>query len=78
MIPSSLLETREFDVVNYIETPADVAAYLKLAAAEGEGPEELASTLGDILRSEGGKQLSLETFVGLLDEVGLEMRLSPV
>ena len=78
MIPSSLLETREFDVANYIETPADVAAYLKLAVAEGEGPGELARTLGDILRSKGGQRLSLGAFVGLLHEVGLEMRASAV
>ena len=78
MIPSSLLETREFDAANYIETPADVAAYLKLAVAEGEGPEELASTLGDILRSKGGQRLPLEAFVGLLHGAGLEMRVSPV
>lgn len=78
MIPSSLLETREFDAANYIETPVDVAAYLKLAAAEGEGPEELTSALGVILRSKGGQRLSLAAFVGLLHEVGLEMRVSTV
>ena len=78
MIPSSLLETREFDAANYIETPADVAAYLKLAVAEGEGPGELARTLGDILRSKGGQRLPLEAFVGLLHGAGLEMRVSPV
>ena len=71
---SAPLKTREFDVANYIETPADVAAYLKLAVAEGEGPGELARTLGDILRSKGGQRLSLGAFVGLLHEVGLEIR----
>lgn len=75
---SAPLKTREFDVANYIETPADVAAYLKLAVAEEEGPEELASTLGVILRSKGGQRLSLAAFVGLLHEVGLEVRVSPV
>ena len=75
---SAPLKTREFDVANYIETPADVAAYLKLAAAEGEGPEELTSALGVILRSKGGQRLSLAAFVGLLHEVGLEVRVSPV
>ena len=78
MIPSSLLETREFDAANYIETPADVAAYLKLAVVEEKGPEELTSTLGVILRSKGGPRLSLAAFVGLLHEVGLEVRVSPV
>lgn len=77
MVKPEDLKTRDFDAANYVETPADVAAYLKFAAAEDEGLEELASTLGVILRSKGGKQLSLEGFVGLLHEAGLELRIGP-
>lgn len=37
------LKTREFDAANYVETPADVAAYLEVEMEEEADPEELAA-----------------------------------
>ena len=77
MAQSRTLKTREFDAANYVEVPADVAGYLELVMEEKADPEELASALNIILRSRGGKAVSLEAFVDMLDVVGLRMRVEP-
>lgn len=77
MAQSRTLKTSEFDAANYVETPADVAAYLEVVMQEKADPEELASALNVILRSRGGKTLSLEVFIDMLHAVGLRMRVEP-
>ncbi|MCO8030798.1 hypothetical protein NI454_12660 [Brevundimonas diminuta] len=73
------LKVREFDLVNYLETPADVAAYLAVVAGEDGGdPGQLTAALGDVLRSRGGNKLDLKAFVEILHAVGLRMRIEPV
>jgi hypothetical protein len=45
---------------------------------EKADPEELASALNVILRSRGGKRVSLEAFIDMLHAAGLRMRVEPV
>ncbi len=76
---SNKLKVREFDLVDYLETPADVAAYLAVVADEDGGdPGQLTAALGDVLRSRGGNKLDLKAFVDILHAVGLRMRIEPV
>jgi len=76
---SNKLKVREFDLVNYLETSADVAAYLAVVADEDGGdPCQLTAALGNVLRSRGGNKLDLKAFVEILHVVGLRMRIEPV
>lgn len=76
---SNKLKVREFDLVNYLETPADVAAYLAVVADEDGGdPGQLTVALRDVLRSRGGSKLDLKAFVEILHAVDLRMRIEPV
>ncbi|MCO8029322.1 hypothetical protein NI454_05085 [Brevundimonas diminuta] len=76
---SNKLKVRQFDLVNYLETPADVAAYLAVVADEDGGdPGQLTVALGDVLRSRGGSKLDLKAFVEILHAVDLRMRIEPV
>lgn len=76
---SNKLKVRELDLVNYLETPADVAAYLAVVADEdGDDPDQLTAALGHVLRSRGGNKLDLKAFVEILHAVGLRMRIEPL
>lgn len=46
------LETREFDIQNYLKTPADQVAYIE-AALETDDPSFIAQALGEIARARG-------------------------
>lgn len=46
------LETREFDIQNYLKTPEDQAAYIE-AALEFNDPSYLAQALGEIAKARG-------------------------
>lgn len=72
------LRVREFHLVNYLETPADVAAYLAIVADEdGDDPDQLTTALGHVLRSRGGNRLALKAFVEILQAGGLGVRIEP-
>lgn len=78
-IPSSnKLKVSEFDLVNYLETPADVAAYLAVVADEdGDDPDQLSAALSQVLRSRGRNKLDLNAFVEMLHAVGPRMSIGP-
>jgi|GEM_PF-864110 hypothetical protein len=76
---SNKLKVREFDLVNYLETPADVAAYLAVVADEdGDDPAQLSAALSQVLRSRGGNKLELNAFVEMLHAVGLRISIGLV
>lgn len=56
----SKIKTRTFDVSNYLEDEADIAAYLQAAIEDGD-PALLAAALGDIARARGMSQLARDT-----------------
>src|SRR3546814_11076776 len=56
----SKVKTRPFDVSNYLNDEADIAAYLQVAIEDGD-PALLAAALGDIARARGMTQLARET-----------------
>ncbi|HUH88250.1 MAG TPA: addiction module antidote protein [Pusillimonas sp.] len=56
----SKIKTRAFDVSNYLNDEADVAAYLQVAIEDGD-PAVLAAALGDIARARGMTQLARDT-----------------
>lgn len=78
MPQSRTFKTSDFNVAHYVKTPADVATYLEVVTEEKAGPEDLMRALNIILRSAGGKVVSLEAFVDMLHAVGLRMRVEPV
>ena len=45
-------KTRSWDVVEHLETPEDMAAYLEAALEEGD-PALVAAAMGDIARAKG-------------------------
>lgn len=56
------LETREFDIQNYLKSPEDQAAYIE-AALEENDPAFLAKALGDVARARGMTQVAKEAGV---------------
>ncbi|MBV6274196.1 putative addiction module antidote protein [Alcaligenaceae bacterium CGII-47] len=56
----SKIKTRPFDVSNYLNDEADIAAYLQVAI-EDRDPALLAAALGDIARARGMTQLARDT-----------------
>ncbi len=54
------IETRDFDVQNYLKTPEDQAAYIEAALAEGD-PSFIAAALGDIARARGVTTFAAES-----------------
>ena len=62
-----------YDVTEYLETEADMAAYLNAALEDGD-PAVLSPALGDIARAKGMTQLARETGIS---RDGLYKALSP-
>src|SRR3546814_13615975 len=56
----SKIKTRPFDVSNYLNDEADIAAYLQVAIEDGD-PALLAAALGNIARARGLPQLARVT-----------------
>lgn len=54
------METREFDVQNYLGTPEDQAAYIEAALEYGD-PSFIAAAIGDIARARGVTAFAMET-----------------
>lgn len=61
-----MVETRPFDVQNYLKTPEDRAAYLDAILEDGD-PTLIASGLGDIAKAIGATELARQA--GLSREV---------
>ena len=55
--------TRRWDATNYLQSGADMVAYLEAALAEGDAAL-VAAALGDIARAKGMSQLSRDTGLG--------------
>ena len=64
---------KAYDVTEYLETEADMAAYLNAALEDGD-PAVLSAALGDIARAKGMTQLARETGIS---RDGLYKALSP-
>lgn len=64
---------KAYDVTEYLETEADMAAYLNAALEDGD-PTLLSAALGDIARAKGMTQLAHETGIS---RDGLYKALSP-
>jgi probable addiction module antidote protein len=56
------IETREFDIQNYLKTPEQQAAYIE-AALEENDPAFLAKALGDVARARGMTQVAKDAGV---------------
>lgn len=56
------IETREFDIQNYLKTPEQQAAYIE-AALEENDPGFLAKALGDVARARGMTQVAKDAGV---------------
>ena len=54
------LGVRRFDVAEYLNSEADIAAYLEAVLAEDD-PRLLAAALGEVARARGMTQLARET-----------------
>lgn len=57
---TSKIQTRPFDVANYLKDEADMAAYLQAVLDDGD-PQLLAAALGDIAKARGMSQLAKDT-----------------
>lgn len=55
--------TRTWDAANYLQSEADMLAYLEAALAEGDAAL-VSAALGDIARAKGMSQLSRDTGLG--------------
>ncbi len=56
------LQTKPFDVADYLDSPELMAAYLEAAIGESEGdPAAIAKALGDIARAHGMSQIAGST-----------------
>ena len=53
-------QIRPFEVANYLNDEADIAAYLQVAIDDGD-PAVLAAALGDIAKARGMTQLARDT-----------------
>jgi len=52
-----MVETREFDIQNYLKTPQERAAYIEVLLEDGD-PSFIASGLGEIARAIGARALT--------------------
>ena len=58
-------KTTPYDVVDYLTTPEDCAAYLDACIAESQGdPAFIARAIGDIARAKGMSELARATGMG--------------
>jgi len=57
---TTTVQTRPWDAAEYLDTPADMAAYLEAALEDGDAAL-IAAALGDIARAKGMTQLSRDT-----------------
>ena len=69
-----MVETRPWDVVNYLQTSEAQAAYLKVALEDGD-PQRVVEALADVARAKG-LQVELEKQLQL-QIVGEEAELRP-
>ena len=69
-----MVETRPWDVVNYLQTSEAQAAYLKVALEDGD-PQRVVEALADVARAKG-LQVELEKELQL-QIVGEEAELRP-
>lgn len=60
MMGTKMKKATKWDVSEYLETEADIAAYLNAALEDGD-TSVIAAALGDIARAKGMTQLSEET-----------------
>ncbi len=58
----AMKKAHKWDIVEYLETEEDMAAYLNAALEDGD-PAILSAALGDIARAKGMTQLARETGV---------------
>lgn len=56
----STIQTRAFDMANYLNNEAEITEYLRQVLEDGD-PAELAAALGDIARARGMTQLARDT-----------------
>lgn len=54
------IKTTEFNVLDYLKTPEELAEYLRVALEDGDAGA-IAVVLGDIARARGASQFSKET-----------------
>lgn len=54
------IQTRPFDMANYLGSEEEVAEYLRQVLEDGD-PAELAAALGDVARARGMTQLARDT-----------------
>lgn len=73
MMGAKMKKATKWDASEYLETEADIAAYLNAALEDGD-TSVIASALGDIARAKGMTQLAKET--GITRD-GLYKALSP-
>src|SRR3970040_693319 len=57
------LKTTKWDVVDYLKTDKDMAAYLEAALEDGD-PALVSAALGDIARAKGMTDIARETGLG--------------
>lgn len=57
------IKTRPWDVVEYLQTDEDIAAYLTAVLEDGT-PAVIAAALGDIARAKGMAQIARDTGLG--------------
>lgn len=73
MMGKTMKKAKKWDASEYLETEADIAAYLNAALEDGDA-SVIAAALGDIARAKGMTQLAKET--GITRD-GLYKALSP-
>lgn len=73
MMGTTMNKAKKWDASEYLETEADIAAYLNVALEDGD-TSVIAAALGDIARAKGMTQLAKET--GITRD-GLYKALSP-
>lgn len=73
MMGKTMKKAKKWDASEYLETEADIAAYLNAALEDGD-TSVIAAALGDIARAKGMTQLAKET--GITRD-GLYKALSP-
>ncbi len=73
MMGTTMNKAKKWDASEYLETEADIAAYLNAALEDGD-TSVIAAALGDIARAKGMTQLAKET--GITRD-GLYKALSP-
>jgi probable addiction module antidote protein len=56
-------KTRRWDAADFLETKADVAAYLEAALGDGD-PAVFTAALGDVARAKGMTHIARETGLG--------------